>query len=127
MSLANGAKRAPGVALWLFTLAAIYVALHRSGVYGLVADAQNLIAIFGVLRAIAFSTQARRANPDAGRIPGSSVNNRSNLRLNAVACVDNASEVRFRNSSDESYRLWMVGLVVYLCPAGGARSGLSAT
>jgi hypothetical protein len=65
MSLANGPKRAPGVAVWLFTLAAIYVALHRSGVYGLVADAQNLIAIFGVLRAIAFGIQARRANPDA--------------------------------------------------------------
>jgi hypothetical protein len=50
----------PAVALWIFTLTAIYVALRRSGVYGLVADAQNLIAIFGVLHAASFAIQARQ-------------------------------------------------------------------
>ena len=62
MSFADRAMRTlPAVTLWLFTLAAIYVALRRSGVYGLVADAQNLVAIFGVLHAIAFAVQARHA------------------------------------------------------------------
>jgi hypothetical protein len=37
------------------------VALRQSGVYGLVADAQNLIAIYAVLRATAFAIQAREA------------------------------------------------------------------
>lgn len=58
----GGAVRmVPAVALWLFTLAAICVALRRSGVYGLVADAQNLIAIYGVLHAAMFAIASRQA------------------------------------------------------------------
>jgi len=45
---------------WLLTLVAGYITLRRSGVYGLVTDAQNLIAIFGVLRAAA--SACRRGN-----------------------------------------------------------------
>jgi hypothetical protein len=51
----------PTVALWLLTLTAMYVVLRRSGVYGVVGDAQNLIAIFGVLHVIAYATRARHA------------------------------------------------------------------
>jgi hypothetical protein len=48
-------------ALWLLTLSATYLALRRSGPYGLVTDAQNLIAIFGVLRAAVYAIEARQA------------------------------------------------------------------
>jgi hypothetical protein len=51
----------PAVALWLLTLSAIYLAVRRSGAYGLVTDAQNFIAIFGVLRAAVYAIEARRA------------------------------------------------------------------
>lgn len=61
LSVADRATRTlTPVVLWVFTLAAMYVALRRSGVYGLVADAQNLIAIFGALHATAFAIQARQ-------------------------------------------------------------------
>jgi hypothetical protein len=39
---------------------AAYLALRRSGAYGLVADAQNLIAIFGVLRAAVYAIEAQQ-------------------------------------------------------------------
>jgi hypothetical protein len=58
--MADGAMRILQAAgLWLLTLAAAYVTLRRSGVYGLVADAQNLIAIFGVLHTVGFAMEAR--------------------------------------------------------------------
>ena len=61
-SFADRAKRMlPAAALWLLTLTAMYVVLRRSGVYGVVGDAQNLIAIFGVLHAIAYAIRARHA------------------------------------------------------------------
>ena len=50
----------PAVALWLLTLSAIYLAVRRSGAYGLVTDAQNFIAIFSVLRAAVYAIEARR-------------------------------------------------------------------
>jgi hypothetical protein len=37
------------------------LAVRRSGAYGLVTDAQNFIAIFGVLRAAVYAIEARRA------------------------------------------------------------------
>jgi hypothetical protein len=51
----------PAVALWLLALSAVYLALRRSGIYGLVTDAQNLIAIFGVLHAAAYAIEAQQA------------------------------------------------------------------
>jgi hypothetical protein len=69
----------PVVALWLFTLGAIYLALRHAGVYGLVADAQNLIAIFGVLHVTASAIEARAA----ARQPASQ---RIGLRRNRRAC-----------------------------------------
>jgi hypothetical protein len=51
----------PLAALWLLTLTAVYLTVRRSGAYGLVTDAQNLIAIFGVLRAAVYAIEARRA------------------------------------------------------------------
>lgn len=67
-TVSGGAVRmVPAVALWLFTLAALYVALRRSGVYGLVADAQNLIAIYGVLHAAMFAIASRQAIRRRGR------------------------------------------------------------
>lgn len=51
----------PVAARWLLTLAAVYLAVRRSGAYGLVTDAQNLIAIFGVLRVAAYAIEAQHA------------------------------------------------------------------
>jgi hypothetical protein len=48
-----------GLAAWLPTLLAMQVVLSRYGLYGLVADAQNLIAIYGVIH-VDFAQSVRR-------------------------------------------------------------------
>ncbi len=63
-SFANRAERLlPATALWLLTLSVVYAALRQSGVYGLVGDAQNLIAIFGVLHAAVYAIARQTAQP----------------------------------------------------------------
>jgi hypothetical protein len=55
------ARRALAAALWLATLCAVYLTVCRAGTYGLVAEAQNLIALYGVLRAAVCTIEARQA------------------------------------------------------------------
>jgi hypothetical protein len=54
-------RRALAAALWLTTLYAVYLTVRRSGAYGLITEAQNLIALYGVLRAAVYTIEAHQA------------------------------------------------------------------
>jgi hypothetical protein len=54
----TSARRALTAALWLTTLFAVYLTVCRSGAYGLVAEAQDLVALYGVLRAAVYAMEA---------------------------------------------------------------------